>query len=90
MFSALAPEDKQESQTNSQVSDPRSRTNSLRNGETNKVIKNVDLECLPMEKEDFEDYMMFCKMKQQSAETAPRKLSAEFFKEESKRLEQEL
>lgn len=40
-----------------------------------------------MEKDDFEDYMMFCKLKQQSAETAPRKMSSEFFKEESKRLE---
>lgn len=43
-----------------------------------------------MEKEDFEDYIMFCKLKQQSVETAPRKMSSEFFKEESKRLEQQL
>ena len=87
MFSALAPDDKLDL-IKPQASDPRSRTNSLRNGEMNKVIKNVDLECTTMEKDDFEDYMMFCKLKQQSAETAPRKMSSEFFKEESKRLEQ--
>ena len=74
--------------------DLRSRTNSLRNGETSKVIETLDIEQPKMEKEQIEEYLRFKALKQQSSSSgvAPRdrQLSQEFFKEEAKRLDKEL
>jgi hypothetical protein len=84
LVSALAAKEKSSSEKKQQ--DLRSRTNSLRNGETSKIIQNVDLEVSGMDKDDLQEYLRFVQQKQQTVETAPRKLSSEFFKEESKRL----
>ena len=35
----------------------RSRTNSLRNGETSKVIENLDIETRKMTQEEIEEYL---------------------------------
>ena len=43
----------QSSAQKSNVSDPRSRTNSLRTGETSKIIQTIDLECSTIGKEDY-------------------------------------
>lgn len=74
----------------------RSRNNSLINGETSKVIENLDIEQRKLDKEQIEEYLRFKALKnlqhQQSAGVAPRdrKLSSEFFKEEAKRLDKKL
>jgi len=53
------------SQPTSLIEDPRSRTNSLRNGETSKVITQIDLECPSIDKEKFDEYMKFKAHQQQ-------------------------
>jgi hypothetical protein len=54
LLQALGGQEKtQNSAKKSNVSDPRSRTNSLRTGETSKVIQTVDLECSGMDKDDY-------------------------------------
>ena len=74
----------------------RSRINSLRNGETSKVIENLDIEAPKMEKEQIEEYLRFKARKnsqQFSANGASyrdRRISQEYFKEEAKRLDQKL
>lgn len=81
----------------------RSRNNSLRNGETSKVIETLGIEAPKMEKEQIEEYLRFKALKnshkQQNASkqwssgsAAPRdrKLSQEYFKEEAKRLDRKL
>ena len=44
----------------------RSRTNSLRNGETSKVIQNVDIEAPKMNQEELEEYLIFCAKRNQA------------------------
>lgn len=73
----------------------RSRTNSLRNGETSRVIENLDIEQTKLDKEQIEEYLRFKALKTQQSNTndvAPRdrKLSQEYFKEEARRLDQKL
>ena len=48
------------------VEDIRSRTNSLRNGETSKVIQNVDIEAPKMNQEELEEYLLFCARRKQT------------------------
>jgi virulence-associated protein VapD len=91
LFSALGGDDKPVEQSGLLSGlDLRSRTNSLRNGETSKVIQNVDLECPCMDKEDYEEYLQFRQQKHKSIQSATRKMSFEYFKEESKKLEQKI
>ena len=75
----------------------RSRNNSLRNGETSKVIENLDIEAPKLEKEQIEEYLRFKALKNSQQQhsgngVAPRdrKLSQEYFKEEAKRLDKVL
>mmetsp|Transcript_11898 Transcript_11898/g.16161 ORF Transcript_11898/g.16161 Transcript_11898/m.16161 type:complete len:85 (+) Transcript_11898:1771-2025(+) len=74
----------------------RSRNNSLHNGETSKVIENLDIEQRKLDKEQIEQYLRFKAMKnlqsQQASGVAPRdrKMSQEYFKEEAKRLDKKL
>ena len=77
----------------------RSRNNSLRNGETSKVIENLDIEAPKMEKEQIEEYLRFkanlssSKQGGQQATgglTRDRKLSQEYFQSEAKRLDKKL
>ena len=75
----------------------RSRQNSLRNGETSKVIENLGIEAPKMDKDQIEEYLRFKALKnsqnqQWSTNTAPRdrKLSQEYFLEEAKRLNRKL
>ena len=90
LMQALAAQEKTASGKKPLASDPRSRTNSLRTGETSKVIKTVDLECSAMEKDDYQEYIRFCEVQQQIVDTKSRKMSSDFFKEESKRIEQKM
>ena len=68
----------------------------MRNGETSKVIENLDIEAPKMEQEQIEEYLRFKALKnskQSSASgVAPRDrvLSQEYFKEEAKRLDRKL
>ena len=54
----------------------RSRGNSMLNGETSKVVENLDIEAPKMEKEQIEEYLWFKALKgnqnQQTAGMAPR------------------
>ena len=78
----------------------RSRNNSLRNGETSKVIETLDIEQPKLEQEQIEEYLRFKAMKSQQQQSqmaqtssvAPRdrQLSQEFFKEEAKRIDKKL
>ena len=82
----------------------RSRNNSLRNGETSKVIETLGIEAPKMDQEQIEEYLRFKALKnsQSSAQSAAtssqwpsaaprdRKLSQEYFKEEAKRLDRKL
>ena len=45
------------------MADPRSRTNSLRNGETSKVIQNMNLDAATIDKDQYDDYLNYKKEK---------------------------
>ena len=70
----------------------RSRGNSLRDGQPSKVIENLDIDQPKLEKEQIEEYLRFKAMKNRQPGAAPRdrKLSQEYFMEESKRLNKKL
>ena len=60
----------------------RSRTNSLRNGETSKVIENLDIETRKMTQEEIEEYLKFQAKRNPDMVRKDRKLSQEYFLEE--------
>jgi hypothetical protein len=60
----------------------RRRVNSLRTGESSKVIQQLDLSYVPMEKHHVEEYEAF-----RRGSTNDRKMSTEYFREESKRID---
>lgn len=79
-----------------QRDDMRSRNNSLRNGETSKVIENLDIEAPKMAKDQIEEYLRF-KASMSASKNQPigalardRKLSQEYFQNEAKRLDKKL
>ena len=53
----------------------RSRTNSLRNGETSKVIENLDIETRKMTQEEIEEYLKFQAKRNPNMVRQDRKLS---------------
>lgn len=70
--------------------DLRSRTSSLRNGETSKAIDHLDLEAHKMTEQECEDYLRFCDKRDAElgfVTKRDRKASSEFFKTESERLD---
>ena len=68
----------------------RSRTNSLRNGETSKVIENLDIETRKMTQEEIEEYLKFQAKRNPDMVRQDRKLSQEYFLEEQRKLTKKL
>jgi len=68
----------------------RSRTNSLRNGETSKVIENLDIETRKMTKEEIEEYLKFQAKRNPNMVQKDRKMSQEYFLEEQRKLTKKL
>ena len=66
---------------NGKQQDQRSRKNSLRNGETSKVIQTHNIDVPIMDKDQCDSYKAFTE--QQAQNMPPRKESMEYFKEES-------
>ena len=63
LFESLADKTGEESNALAVPSDLRSRVNSLRNGETSKVIENLGIEAPKMDKEQIEEYLRFKALK---------------------------
>ena len=69
---------------NDKKQEQRSRKDSLRNGETSKVIQTHNIDVPIMDKDQCDSYKAFTE--QQAQNVPPRKESMEYFKEESQKI----